>query len=105
MIVCSRCGKNLNDKSRICVPCLEDCCADLKQQRDDLLKACDKFQEDIYQLSEGHCLLCGGKDYPVCGDKEGYEEVAAEDAEEWRLAHKEPCALIEFEAAIAKVKT
>ena len=68
----------------------------------DLLTACDIFQESIYQLSEGLCILCGGEDYPVCGDKKGYDEVDAEDAEEWRLAHKESCPLIIFEAAIAK---
>ena len=68
----------------------------------DLLTACDIFQESIYKLSEGLCILCGGEDYPVCGDKKGYDEVDAEDAEEWRLAHKESCPLIIFEAAIAK---
>ena len=68
----------------------------------DLLTACDIFQESIYKLSEGLCILCGGEDYPVCGDKKGYDEVDAEDAEEWRLAHKESCPLIIFEAAIEK---
>ena len=54
-------------------------------------KAIEQVLEYVYQQSEGHCALCGAKDYPVKGDKQGYENVKPEDAEEWRIDHEDNC--------------
>ncbi|KKL13260.1 hypothetical protein LCGC14_2527570, partial [marine sediment metagenome] len=64
-------------------------------------KLLEEITEDIYQSSEGQCPLCGEKDYPVCGDKKGYGEVLAEDAEEWRLDHTEKCPVTKLDQLLA----
>lgn len=61
----------------------------------------DEALESIYQLSEGRCPLCGEADYPVCGEKKGYGEVKAEDAEEWRLDHTDNCPVTKLDQALA----
>jgi len=54
-------------------------------------KAIVSILEFIHQNSEGGCPLCWAKDYPVKGDKRGYEEVLPEEAEEWNIDHDENC--------------
>ena len=53
-------------------------------------EAIEKILEFIYQHSEGNCPLCGTKDYPVKGDKKGYE-VSSSEADEWNLDHFADC--------------
>jgi len=54
-------------------------------------KAIEKILEFINQHSEGSCPLCGAEDYPVKGDKKGYEKVSSDEAEEWNLDHHTDC--------------
>ena len=63
-----------------------------------------KVLEFIHQHSEGSCPLCEAEDYPVCGDKKGYENVLSEDAEEWQIDHYESCPVIYLEEACARLK-
>ena len=70
----------------------------------ELLAACKLAQEKIYQRCEGSCPYCGEQDYPVKGDKKGYDEVLPEDAEEYHLDHAEDCIVTKIDIAIAKAK-
>ncbi len=60
-------------------------------KKEQIIKLLEKITESIYQKSQGECPLCYEKDYPVCGDKRGYDEVDPEDAEEWALDHADDC--------------
>lgn len=53
--------------------------------------------EYIYQHSEGSCPLCHVEDYPVKGDKKGYDEVTAEEAKYWQIDHHDDCPVLVLE--------
>ncbi len=57
--------------------------------------------EKWYQESEGSCCICHQADYPVKGDKSGYDEVTSEEAEQWSIDHAEGCAVLVLEKALA----
>lgn len=59
----------------------------------ELEKILEDYLETIYQNTEGGCPICFAPDYPVNGDKSGYDEVSAEDAEQWQCDHHENCAV------------
>ena len=61
----------------------------------------EKIAELLYQRTEGYCPWCGAKDYPVFGDKQGYDEVKPEDAEEWRIEHSDTCVVAYIDQALA----
>ena len=64
----------------------------------------EKLLEKISQQSEGGCAFCFADDFPVKGDKKGYDDVPAEDAEEWHIEHYENCPVLQIEAALAAIK-
>jgi hypothetical protein len=64
----------------------------------------EKVVEAQYQKVDGFCPWCGAKDYPVRGDKRDYEEVKAEDAEEWHIDHSEDCIVVYLDQAIELLK-
>ena len=41
------------------------------ESREDVVNLLEKWHQD----SDGYCCLCGEEEIPVCGDREGYEEV------------------------------
>jgi len=55
------------------------------------LKILEDYLESVHQRTDGQCPICGASDYPVNGDKEGYDEVLPEDAEEYHCDHDEDC--------------
>lgn len=59
----------------------------------EIKKILEDYLETIYQKTEGSCPICFAPDYPVNGDKSGYEDVSPEDAEEWQCDHDENCAV------------
>ncbi len=81
-----------------------NCHDDLKQQRDNLVEVCEATIETLYQRSEARCVICGEESYPVRGNKRGYSQVAAEDAEEWTIDHADTCLVLKIDNVIAKAK-
>jgi hypothetical protein len=59
----------------------------------------ENLLEESSRLTEVGCPYCGQAEYPVAGDKSGYENVSAEDAEEWHLDHSDDCAITYLEKA------
>lgn len=59
--------------------------------------------ESIHQDSEGNCPFCGAKDFPVNGNKKGYEEVNPEDAEEYNIEHFDDCIVLDLEKILDKI--
>ena len=67
-------------------------------------KTLDPLLEEIHQYSEGCCPFCFADDFPVKGDKSGYDEVLPEDAEGWRLEHYPDCLVLDLENALLKAR-
>ena len=70
----------------------------------EVIELLEKVVEAQYQKVDGYCPWCGAKDYPVCGDKQGYSEVKPEDAEEWQIDHSEDCIVVYIDQALALLR-
>ncbi len=70
----------------------------------EIISLLEKVIEALYQKVEGFCPWCGTKDYPICGDKQGYDEVEAEEAEEWHIDHAEDCIITYLDQALVLLK-
>lgn len=64
-------------------------------------KLVEEALESIYQKTEDYCRLCGAKEYPVCGDMKGYDNVSVKEAEEWNIDHLETCPVTKITQALA----
>ncbi len=71
----------------------------------EIIDLLEKAGELLDQQTGGQCPWCGANDYPVCGNKKGYEEVKAEDAEEWNIKHEENCIVTLIDQALRKLRT
>ena len=69
------------------------------------LKILEDYLEQVHQRTDGNCPICGAEDYPVSGDKKGYEEVPAGEADEYHCDHYEDCAVTVIENFIAALNT
>lgn len=74
---------------------------DKEQEIRELLET---ISETLYQHCEGACQYCGAQDYPVNGEKSGYDEVKSEDAEEWNIDHTESCIVTKLDKARVLLK-
>jgi hypothetical protein len=54
-------------------------------------EAIQQALEFISQRTEGSCYFCSAEEFPVKGQLRGYEEVSAEDAEEYHIDHSDDC--------------
>jgi len=72
--------------------------------KDRLKEVIFDFLEDVHQHTEGNCPLCGAEDFPVNGDRRGYEEVTPEEAEEYNIEHFEDCLVCDLERVLDKMK-
>ena len=86
----------------------EMACELLRTERDKLQSDLTALQEvametleAISQKSED-CIFCGAVSYPVKGDRKGYAEVTAEDAEEYHIDHNNDCIVWKIEEALKK---
>lgn len=70
----------------------------------EIIQLLERIAELLYQRTEGYCPWCGAKDYPVCDDKQGYDKVKPEDAEEWRIDHSETCIVVSIDQALIRLK-
>ena len=66
-------------------------------------KTISDLLEEISQQSEGVCPFCFADDFPVNGEKGGYDEVLPEDAEEWQIEHCPDCVVLILESAYNKI--
>jgi hypothetical protein len=74
----------------------------MKKKLQNLSKSIDFF---LNSQPEGTCPFCGAQDYPVKGRKRGYENVNAEDAEEWNIDHEKNCLISVIETAQLKIES
>ena len=56
------------------------------------------------QQPEGMCIFCGSEDYPVKGEKKGYENISPDEAEEWNIDHDADCLATIIDNALIKVE-
>lgn len=67
------------------------------EKMNDIKEILIEYLEYIHQNTDGECPVCFESDYPVSGDKAGYEEVSPEDAEEYHCDHDENCSVTAIE--------